>query len=304
MSRGAQPLYHAGERLAQKDGVEIFIAEGGYTFLGPGDEVEVVRLLTVYVNLDIQPNKGRLQAEMSGALIGVLEHWYVLPWKGLHAALEALISGYPASTLNIVVQLPERLWLGSQAINDVLACFVRSTVHCTAIILALAKCPRDWQQLDHVSHFVASTGVTIEHDAKVLFKALSSFMAPFAIWEADDYEFREALGTALSPAFIAHAVWNHDEQQLKFMSEQDGDLIANADCIFVAAFNFDDGTKMAIPLMNQLRKTCPNAFLGGSITSGFFKKDEADELPRNCSPAIALCKTVVADDVELRHETG
>lgn len=205
--------------------------------------------------------------------------------------------------LNIVVQLPERVRLSIQAVDEVLACFVSSRVHSTAVILAVARRPEDWQQLSHVSHFVVSTGVTIEGDAVALFKSLSSFMAPVAIWEADDHEFKQSLGTALSPAVLAHAVWNHDEQQLTFMSERDSDLIAKSDYIFLTALNFDDAWKTGEQLIGQLRRACqPSVFVSLSITLGFFERDKADWLPRNCSPAIALCRTVVTDNIESHHK--
>ena len=296
MSRNAIPLYGLCERRAQNDGVELFIAEGGYTFGDAhfkGYKEEPTRILTVYVNLDIQPKQMMFQAEISGALIGVLEHCYVVPWKGLHVALDNLLADFPPSALTIVVQLPEQGRLDIKTVDDVLACFVTSTFHFTAIILAVARRTEDWEGLSHVGHFVASTGMTVEGDAVALFKSLTSFMAPLALFEADDEEFKQTLGTALSPAFLAYAVWNHDEQQLRFKSERDSLLIAKADYVFLTAFNFDGALNIARQLTCQLRRVSrPSAFVGVSVTSGFFQGNMPDWSPCNCSPVVALCRTV------------
>jgi hypothetical protein len=304
MSRDAIPLYGLSERRAQNDGVELFIAEGGYTFSDIHCKYkefneESARILTVYVNLDIQPKQMMFQAEISGALIGVLEHCYVVPWKGLHVALHNLLADFPPSTLTIVVQLPELGRLDIPTVDDVLACFVTSTLHFTAIILAVARRTEDWTGLSQVGHFVASTGMTVEGDAVALFKSLSSFMAPLAICEPDDEEFKQTLGTALSPTFLAHAVWNHDEQQLRFTSERDSLLIAKADYIFWTAFNFDGAWNIWKQLRGQLRSASrPNAFVSFSVTSGFFQGNMPDWSPCNCSPVVALCRTVESDGSE------
>ena len=301
MSRDAIPLYGLCERRAQNDGVELFIAEGGYTFSDVHFKYkeykeEPTRILTVYVNLDIQPKQMMFQAEISGALIGVLEHCYVVPWKGLHVALDNLLADFPPSALTIVVQLPEQGRLDIKTVDDVLACFVTSTFHFTAIILAVARRTEDWEGLSHVGHFVASTGMTVEGDAVALFKSLTSFMAPLALFEADDEEFKQTLGTALSPAFLAYAVWNHDEQQLRFKSERDSLLIAKADYVFLTAFNFDGAWNIAKQLGDQLRRVSrPSALVGFSVTSGFFQGNMPDWSPCNCSPVVALCRTVESD---------
>ena len=304
MSRDAIPLYGLSERRVQNDGVELFIAEGGYIF---GDAhykgyKEPIRVLTVYVNLDIQPKQMTFQAEISGTLIGVLEHCYVVPWKGLHVALKNLLADFPPSTLAIVVQLPELGRLDIQTVDDVLACFVTSTLHFTDIILAVARRTEDWKGLSQVGHFVASTGMTVEGDALALFKSLAGFMAPYAIYEADGEEFKQTLGTALSPAFLAYAVWNHDEQELRFTSERDSLLIAKADYVFLTAFNFDGAWNIAKQLMSQLRGVSrSSAFVGVSVTSGFFQGNMPDWSPCNCSPVVALCRTVESDSFESHH---
>ena len=301
MSRDAIPLYGLSERSARNDGVELFIAEGGYIF---GDAhykgyKEPIRVLTVYVNLDIQPKQMTFQAEISGTLIGVLEHCYIVPWKGLHVALNNLLADFPPSTLAIVVQLPELGRLDIQTVDDLLACFVTSTLHFTDIILAVARRTEDWKGLSQVGHFVASTGMTVEGDAVALFKSLAGFMAPYAIYEADGEEFKQTLGTALSPAFLAHAVWNHDEQQLRFKSERDSLLIAKADYVFLTAFNFDGAWNIAKQLMSQLRGVSrSSAFVSVSVTSGFFQGNMPDWSPCNCSPVVALCRTVEPDSFE------
>jgi hypothetical protein len=125
-----------------------------------------------------------------------------------------------------------------------------------------------------------------------LFKSLAGFMAPFAICEADEHDFRQALGTARCPALLAHAVWNRETQQLHFMSEQDMTLIAKSSKLFVTAFERDGDWTISKQLIGLLRRTCkPDAFFGLSITRGFFEGNMPNWSPLNCSPVVAVCKT-------------
>lgn len=290
MSRCATALYGKPERHAQNDGLELFIVQGGFAFDGGQEGRSVARFLTAFANFDAGPKPLILLPELSGSMVDVLEHCHVLPWKGLRSSTAELLSGYPASTLNLVVQLPARgrQGLTPESVDDALDCFVESTKHSPRLIIGIAQRPEDWQGMRNLEHFVAASAPAFDRDVATLFKAVAGLMAPVAIADADEEDLRRALGDAQSPARLAHANWSHDEETLTFLSEEDQALVAGSESQFLVSFYPEARVGTAKKLIGGWRKTCRDgAFLGLSITAGFY--EEALGLHSNCSQVVAVC---------------
>lgn len=290
MSCCEAPLYGKPERHAQIDGLELFIVQGGFAFDDMQDSMSGARYLTVLANFNASSLPFFLLSELSGSLTEVLEHCHVVPWEGLRTSVAKLLDAYPASTLNLVVQLPAlgRHGITPKTVDDALDGFIKSSKHIPGLFVGIARDTKDWHGMRNLEHFVAAPGPTFDRDVGTLFKALASLMAPDAIAAADAEDFKLGLGNALFPAQLAHATWSHDKETLTFLSAEDQALVAGSESQVLVPFFLQAKVNTSMSLIGEWRKICPDeAFLVLSITWGFYEM--ALWLPGGVSHVVAVC---------------
>ncbi|NML45929.1 hypothetical protein HHL11_19425 [Ramlibacter sp. G-1-2-2] len=292
MSRQAFSLYGQRERHAQSDGLEGFIAEGGFAYQDDShDSNTVARFLAVLLNFDAGPHPVSFVQELAASMKNVLEHCFCVPWPDVHRESKRLLEGFAPAVVNVVVRLPARSRLEPDAlrtVNSTLAALVGSGGHRPGVVVGICANPHEWVELTQLRHFVAADLPYLERDTCALFKTVASMMAPVAIVEWDEEDLAQGLGDAHTPARLAHAVWEQEAEQLRFLSTEDGLRASEAPSVFVSAFLPDASINTTKKLMDAYRKQAGQGRACFSVTSGFFR--QVHWLAHDSSHVVTICR--------------